>query len=83
MGLIRPSALLLATLLASPALYRAFVTAELSVESALVRFLLAVPAAALMLAALRYVTANYGTREPVALQLPLPLRRKADPPAES
>lgn len=78
MGLIRPSALLLAVLMASPALYRAFVTEQLSYESALGRFLLAVPAAALMLAALRFITNGYGNPKPRQL----PLRRHSDPPTD-
>jgi hypothetical protein len=73
MGLIRPAALLLATVMASPALYHGFVSGEISVQSALVRFLIAVPAAALMLAALRFVTSGYGRRQPR-----LPLRRRSD-----
>jgi hypothetical protein len=76
--MIRPSALLLATLMASPALYMALVTEELSLTSAMARFLLAVPAAALMLAALRFITATYGDRRE---QRQLPLRRRTDPPS--
>jgi hypothetical protein len=78
MGLIRPSALLLALLLTAPALYRAFVTEELPVDSALLRFLIAVPAAALALAVLRFITANYGDRQPARI----PLRRRADEPTD-
>jgi hypothetical protein len=76
--MIRPSVLWLATLMVSPALYRAFVTGHLPVQSAMTRFLLAVPAAALMLAALRYVTSGYGSRSRRAL----PLRRRADQPPD-
>jgi len=72
MALIRPAALLLAAGMAGPALWRAFVTEELDLTSALSRFLLAVPAAALMLAALRFVTAGYGRPEPA------PARRRVD-----
>lgn len=78
MGLIRPAVLLLALVMASPALYRAFVTGELPAESGLARFLLAVPAAAIMLAVLRFITANYG-HKPASR---LPLRRQTDPPAD-
>jgi hypothetical protein len=74
---IRPSVLLLAALLASPAFYLA-VIGELSVQTALSRFLLAVVAAALMRATLRFITAGYGDRR----QPQLPLRRRTDPPAE-
>jgi len=75
MGLIRPAALLLALVMASPALYQAFVTETMSVQAALTRFLLAVPVAALMLAALRFVVKGYGTPEPARI----PLRRRSDP----
>ena len=74
MGLIRPAVVLLATVMAGPALWHAFVTEELDVTSALSRFLLAVAAAALMLAALRFVTAGYGSAEPA------PVRRRTDRP---
>jgi hypothetical protein len=67
--------LLLAALLASPAFYLA-VIGELSVQTALSRFLLAVVAAALMRATLRFITAGYGDR-----RRQLPLRRRTDPPA--
>ena len=75
MGLIRPAALLLALVMASPALYRAFVTENDVRADALARFLLAVPVAALMLAALRFVVTGYGTPEPARI----PLRRRSDP----
>ncbi len=59
MFLILPSTLLLASLIAGPALYHAFVVGDLSVTSALARFLIAVPVAAIMTAALRWLTASY------------------------
>ncbi|SDY81758.1 hypothetical protein SAMN05444365_103578 [Micromonospora pattaloongensis] len=62
MSLIRPAALGLATLMAGPALWRAFVTQTLDVQSALTRFLIAVPIAAIMLAALRIITESYRRR---------------------
>lgn len=73
MGLIRPSALLFALVMTAPALYRALVTGELDVTSALIRFVIAVPIAALMLAGLRMVTASYGERSkgPAATLVPL------------
>lgn len=77
--MIRPSVLWLAALMASPALYLAFVAEEMSVQSALARFLIAVPAAALMLAALRFITAGYGTSR--ARELPL-RRRRTDQPVD-
>jgi len=60
MGLIRPSSLLLGSVLAAPALWGAFVTGQVDVQSALVRFVLAVLAAGVMLAGLRFVTSDYG-----------------------
>jgi hypothetical protein len=77
MALIRPTAVLLATAMSAPALYRGFVTEELDFVSALTRFLIAVPAAALMLAVLRFVTTGYG-----ASPEPAPARRRSDQPDE-
>jgi hypothetical protein len=76
--MIRPSVVWLATLMASPSLYRAY-TGELSVQDALGRFLLAVVVAAVMVGMLRFVTANYGERG----RRQFPLRRRSDPPAGS
>jgi hypothetical protein len=72
--MIRPSVVLLATLMASPSLYLAFVTGQLPVQDALGRYLLAVAGAAVMMAGLRFLTANYGTRQ----ERRLPLRRRSD-----
>lgn len=66
LALIRPVVLGLAAVMAAPAMYRAFVTEELDVGSALTRFLLAVPAAAIMVALLTFVTADYGERRGAA-----------------
>jgi hypothetical protein len=74
MALIRPATLLLAAAMAGPALWRAFVTEDLDIDSALTRFLIAVPAAMVMLAALRFVTAGYGAEKPA--------RRHTDPPPD-
>jgi hypothetical protein len=76
--MIRPSVLLLATLMASPSLYLAFVTRQLPIETAMARFLLAVGAAAVMVTGLRYITANYGERR----ELQMPLRRSSDQTVE-
>ncbi len=62
--MIRASVLLLAAVLTVPAFYRAFVTGELDVTEALVRYLIAVAISAVMLAALRMVTAGYGQQRP-------------------
>jgi hypothetical protein len=59
---IRPSVLLFALVMSAPALYR-FVTDELDIGQVLVRFLIAVPIAAVLLAGLRFVTAGYGRTE--------------------
>jgi hypothetical protein len=81
MTVIRPGVLLFAAAMAAPALWRAFVTGELDVTSALTRFLLAVPAAVLMLAALRFVTAGYGRAK---ASTATPARRRTDhPPADA
>lgn len=83
MALIRPSALALAGLMSAPALYQAFVTQSLDVQSALARFLIAVPVAALMLAGLRFLTAGYRRRRPLNLTGRAdvtPQNTHADPP---
>jgi hypothetical protein len=57
--MLRPSVLGLAVLLSGPALWAAFTSESMGVTTALIRFLIAVPVAALMLALLRSVTASY------------------------
>ena len=59
MTLIRPGVLLLAALLAAPALWRAAVDGQLDLNSALIRFLIAVPVAIVMVSGLRLLTADY------------------------
>jgi hypothetical protein len=59
---IRPSVLLFALVISAPALYR-YVLDQLDLTDVLIRFIIAVPIAALLLAALRFVTAGYGRRE--------------------
>ena len=62
--MIRWSVLLFALLMSAPAVYR-FVLDEIDLTEMLVRFLIAVPIAAILLAGLRFVTAGYGrTDEP-------------------
>jgi hypothetical protein len=69
---IRPSVLLFALLMSAPAVYR-YVTDEIDIGQVLVRFLIAVPIAAVLLAALRFVTAGYGrTEEPGTHVQPTP-----------
>ena len=60
--MIRPSVLLFALLLSAPALYR-YVLDQLDISAVLIRFLIAVPVAAILLAGLRFVTAGYGKTE--------------------
>ncbi|GII05683.1 hypothetical protein [Planobispora takensis] len=58
-----PPVLLLALVLAGPALWHAFVLEDLDVASALIRYLVAVAVSALMFGLLRRVTASYGSQE--------------------
>jgi hypothetical protein len=60
MGLVSPSSLLLGAVLSAPALWHGFVTGQLDITTALIRFVLAVLVAGVMLAILRFVTAGYG-----------------------
>jgi hypothetical protein len=57
--MLRPSVLGLAILLSTPALWSAFAAGSMGITAALIRFLIAVPVAALMLTLLRMVTAGY------------------------
>ncbi|GAB1694707.1 hypothetical protein [Krasilnikovia sp. M28-CT-15] len=57
--MIRPSVLLFALLMSAPAVYR-YATDDVDISQVLIRFLIAVPIAALLLAGLRFVTAGYG-----------------------
>jgi len=60
--MIRPSVLLFALLMSAPAVYR-YVEDQLDITQVLLRFLIAVPIAAILLAAYRFVTAGYGKRD--------------------
>ena len=60
--MIRWSVLLFALLISAPAVYR-YVLEEIDLTEVLVRFLIAVPIAAILLAGLRFVTAGYGEKE--------------------
>ncbi|MFG1925773.1 hypothetical protein [Cryptosporangium sp. NPDC048952] len=55
----RYSVLLLAALLAAPALWQAFVVGDLDIDTALIRYLIAVLVAAVMLAFLRMLYTTY------------------------
>jgi hypothetical protein len=57
--MIRPSVLWFALLMSAPALYR-YVFDEIDITEVLIRFLIAVPIAAILLAGLRFITAGYG-----------------------
>jgi hypothetical protein len=59
MALIRPSTLLLATGMSTPALWHAAVAGDLSPTVAMERFLLAVAVSAVLLAGLRSITTVY------------------------
>lgn len=81
MGLIRPSVLLFALLITTPALYR-YVLGELDLDSVLMRYLIAVPIAVVLLAGLRFVTAGYGnTEEPAVPVTPTADRQAVDQPS--
>ncbi|MBO3740630.1 hypothetical protein [Actinoplanes flavus] len=70
--MIRPSVLLFALLISAPAWYRLLLD-ELEVRQALIRFLVAVPVAAVLLAGLRFVLAGYRKveeEEPVPVVTP-------------
>jgi hypothetical protein len=60
--MIRWSVLLFALLMSAPALYR-YVLDEIDLTEVLLRFLIAVPVAAVLLAGLRFVTSGYGRTE--------------------
>jgi hypothetical protein len=64
MALARPGTLAVAAAIASPALWHAFVRQDLPPSTALLRFLIAVPVSAAMLALLRALTASYRQPEP-------------------
>jgi membrane protein implicated in regulation of membrane protease activity len=57
--MFRGSVLLLAVLISAPALWSTFVAQSMSVYVGLLRFLIAVPIAAVMLMLMRSVTASY------------------------
>jgi hypothetical protein len=70
--MIRPSVLLFALLISAPALYR-YVLDQVDITQVLIRFIIAVPIAALLLAGLRFVTAGYGRKnEPATPVTPSP-----------
>jgi hypothetical protein len=58
-GLFRGSVMLLALLLSAPTLWSAFVDHQISANTALIRLLIAIPAAAILLGALRWVMASH------------------------
>ena len=73
--MIRPSVLLFALVISAPALYR-YVFDEIDITDVLIRFLIAVPIAAILVAGLRFVTAGYGRAEdekPATAVTPAPL----------
>ena len=58
--MFNPSTLIIAAVLSCSALWSGFVTGSMSVTDALIRFLIAVPVAALMSFAFRVIVRNYG-----------------------
>jgi hypothetical protein len=82
----RLSTLFVAALLASPALWSGFVTHEVDPTTALLRFLVAVPVAAAMLAVLEVVTRGYGKPDTASATEPVhaeavtgePLKRRVE-----
>jgi hypothetical protein len=74
--MIRPGVLLFALLISAPALYR-YVVDQVDITQVLIRFIIAVPIAALLLAGLRFVTAGYGRKsdEPSTPVTPTPIER--------
>jgi hypothetical protein len=76
MRLGRFPTLLLAAVLAGPAIWRATVTGDLDPRTALMRFLIAVPVAGVMLAFLRSLATGYQVKGAAAQPQP-PLRVEA------
>ncbi|GAA4593784.1 hypothetical protein BJY16_001103 [Actinoplanes octamycinicus] len=60
--MIRPSVLVFALLISLPAWYRLLFD-QLELTQVLIRFLIAVPIAAVLLAGFRFVTSGYGVTE--------------------
>lgn len=74
--MLRPAALLLAVVFASPALYAGLVTGALDLDAALVRFLVAVPVCAVALAVLRELIGTFAAPEGEIVETPA--RRRTD-----
>ncbi len=79
------STLLLASVLAGPALWHGFVARDLDSTTALLRYLIAIPVAAIMIAVLRSIVTGYqrdGEREPLRVRAvtgePMAQRRSTD-----
>ncbi|MBT8227349.1 MAG: hypothetical protein HKP61_08530 [Dactylosporangium sp.] len=77
--------LFLAAVLASPALWHAFIVRDLDPRTALLRYLIAVPLSGLMLALLRSMTRGYRqqqSRKPLRVEAvtgePMPRQRATD-----
>jgi hypothetical protein len=80
MALARPGTLALAAAIDSPALWHAFVAHDLTASTALLRYLVAVPVSAAMLAALRALTAPYRQPEPPIRAVAERLDTRPEPP---
>ena len=64
--MIRPSVMLFAFVMSAPALYR-YVFDQIDMTEVLIRFIIAVPIAAVLLAGMRFVVAGYGKTEATAV----------------
>ena len=67
-SILKPWTLLVAVLLSSTALYSAFVAGTMPVSTALTRFLIALPVAAVMVFLFTTVTASYRAEEKPAAE---------------
>lgn len=91
MRLASLSTLLLATVLAGPALWRCFVTHDIDQRTALLRLLIAIPVAGVMIGVLRALVMAYTPKDrddgraPLRVEAvagePMPQRRAANEPA--
>ena len=77
-AVFKSSALLLALVLSAPALWSAL-SGQMTMTSALIRLLIAIPAAALMIGVLRWVTGNYVRPKPTKASVVAKLRESAGP----
>ena len=82
MALIRPSTLLLATGMSTPALWHAIIVKDLSGTVAMERFLLAVAVSAVLLAGLSSITTVYQRHRILTAQVRAEDKTVVEPPPE-